>query len=56
MHVPILEAENLVKVFGESTALDGLSFRVAKGESLGLLGVNGAGKTTAMNLLLGLSY
>jgi len=53
--IPILEADNLVKTFGEHTALDGLSFKVAKGESLGLLGVNGAGKTTAMNLLLGLT-
>ena len=52
---PILEADRLVKVFGDSTALDGLSFTVAPGESLGLLGVNGAGKTTAMNLLLGLT-
>ncbi len=51
----ILEADRLVKVFGESTALDGLSFTVGQGESLGLLGVNGAGKTTAMNLLLGLT-
>lgn len=53
--VPILEADQLVKRFGKSTALDGLSFKVARGESLGLLGVNGAGKTTAMNLLLGLT-
>ena len=53
--IPILEADRLVKVFGELTALDGLSFAVAPGESLGLLGVNGAGKTTAMNLLLGLT-
>jgi ABC-2 type transport system ATP-binding protein len=52
---PILEADRLVKIFGSSTALDGLSFKVAEGESLGLLGVNGAGKTTAMNLLLGLT-
>lgn len=52
---PILEADCLVKTFGDFTALDGLSFKVAKGESLGLLGVNGAGKTTAMNLLLGLT-
>ena len=52
---PILQADRLVKVFGDSTALDGLSFTVAPGESLGLLGVNGAGKTTAMNLLLGLT-
>ncbi len=52
---PILEADRLVKTFGDFTALDGLSFAVAEGESLGLLGVNGAGKTTAMNLLLGLT-
>ncbi len=52
---PILEADKLVKTFGDFTALDGLSFKVGKGESLGLLGVNGAGKTTAMNLLLGLT-
>ncbi|MES2996766.1 MAG: ABC transporter ATP-binding protein [Verrucomicrobiota bacterium] len=51
----ILEAENLVKNFGDFTALAGLSFHLAEGESLGLLGVNGAGKTTAMNLLLGLT-
>ena len=52
---PILEADHLVKSYGDTTALDGLSFTVAAGESLGLLGVNGAGKTTAMNLLLGLT-
>lgn len=52
---PILEADRLVKQFGDFTALGGLSFQVAPGESLGLLGVNGAGKTTAMNLLLGLT-
>lgn len=51
---PILEADHLVKTFGSFTALAGLTFSVAEGESLGLLGVNGAGKTTAMNLLLGL--
>lgn len=52
---PILEADCLVKEFDGVTALDGLSFTIAEGESLGLLGVNGAGKTTAMNLLLGLT-
>lgn len=52
---PILQADNLVKIFGDFTALAGLSFAVAEGESLGLLGVNGAGKTTAINLLLGLT-
>lgn len=52
---PILEADRLVKRFDDFTALDGLGFRLEEGESLGLLGVNGAGKTTAMNLLLGLT-
>jgi len=52
---PILQADQLVKCYGEFTALDGLTFSLAPGESLGLLGVNGAGKTTAMNLLLGLT-
>lgn len=52
---PILEADRLAKTFGTFTALEALSFSVAEGESLGLLGVNGAGKTTAMNLLLGLT-
>lgn len=44
-----------MKTFGGHTALAGLSFQLGEGESLGLLGVNGAGKTTAMNLLLGLT-
>ena len=52
---PILQADKLVKTFGAFTALDGLSFTVGEGEALGLLGVNGAGKTTAMNLILGLT-
>lgn len=53
--VPVLEADGLVKRFGSFTALGGLTFTLGRGESLGLLGVNGAGKTTAMNLLLGLT-
>ncbi len=53
--MPILEADRLAKTFGSFTALEALSFTVGEGESLGLLGVNGAGKTTAMNLLLGLT-
>ncbi len=52
---PVLEAERLVKRFGSFTALGMLTFTLGRGESLGLLGVNGAGKTTAMNLLLGLT-
>jgi branched-chain amino acid transport system ATP-binding protein len=50
----ILEASNLVKRFGGFVALDGLNFHVAKGEILGLVGPNGSGKTTAINVISGL--
>lgn len=46
---------NLVKKFGNFTAVDNISFEVAKGEIFGFLGANGAGKTTAMRILCGLS-
>ena len=46
-----IKIENLTKKYGELTALDGLSLNVAQGEMLALLGVNGAGKTTAIKLL-----
>ena len=46
-----IKTENLTKKYGEITALDGLSLTVAQGEMLALLGVNGAGKTTAIKLL-----
>jgi len=45
--------ENLVKHYGPVRAVDGISFRVAKGEILGFLGPNGAGKTTTMRILTG---
>jgi drug efflux transport system ATP-binding protein len=55
---PALEATGLRKRFGEGhaavQALDGLSFRVARGELYGLVGADGAGKTTAMRALTGL--
>ncbi|MBL6448273.1 ABC transporter ATP-binding protein [Fulvivirga sp. 29W222] len=50
-----IEVENLTKKFGEFTAVDNISFKVAKGEIFGFLGANGAGKTTAMRMLTGLS-
>lgn len=50
----VLEARSLVKRFGSFTAVDRLDFEVRPGEVLGLLGVNGAGKTTAMSMALGL--
>ena len=49
-------ADSLTKVFGDFTAVDHISFEVAKGEIFGFLGANGAGKTTAMRMLSGLSF
>ena len=46
-----VEAEGLVKVFGEVKALDGLNFQVKNGEIYGLIGPNGAGKTTALRIV-----
>jgi ABC-2 type transport system ATP-binding protein len=47
----MIEVENLTKRYGRTTAVDGVSFRVQKGEILGFLGPNGAGKTTTMRVL-----
>lgn len=51
----ILEARELTREFDGVKALDRFSFKLRRGEVLGLLGANGAGKTTAMNCLLGLT-
>jgi branched-chain amino acid transport system ATP-binding protein len=51
---PIVNVSSLVKRFGGFYALDGLSFHVAPGEILGLVGPNGSGKTTAINVISGL--
>lgn len=48
-------ADQLTKRFGDFVAVDAISFEVAKGEIFGFLGANGAGKTTAMRMLSGLS-
>lgn len=50
-----IEIHNLTKKFGNFTAVDNISFTVGKGEIFGFLGANGAGKTTAMRILCGLS-
>ena len=50
----VLDVFGLVKRFGGFLALDGLSFHVAPGEILGLVGPNGSGKTTAINVISGL--
>jgi ABC-2 type transport system ATP-binding protein len=51
----IIEVKNLSKKFGSFTAVDNISFEVYKGEIFGFLGANGAGKTTAMKMLIGIS-
>ncbi len=50
-----IEVENLTKKFGSFTAVHAISFAVQSGEIFGFLGANGAGKTTAMRMLCGLS-
>lgn len=50
----MLEAIGLCKKYGEFVALKGLSFKVARGEVLGLIGENGAGKSTTLRILAGL--
>jgi ABC-2 type transport system ATP-binding protein len=50
-----IKVERLTKRFGDFTAVDAISFEVAAGEIFGFLGANGAGKTTAMRMLCGLS-
>lgn len=51
----VIVTENLTKKFGHFTAVDHISFEVNRGEIFGFLGANGAGKTTAMRMLCGLS-
>jgi ABC-2 type transport system ATP-binding protein len=52
---PIIKVENLVKKFGSFVANDHLTFEVQRGEIFGFLGANGAGKTTAIKILCGLT-
>ena len=51
---PLILAKNLCKEYGDTKALDHLSFELNAGEIVGLLGPNGAGKTTAIHIVLGL--
>lgn len=53
---PIISVRDLTKQFGSFTAVDHISFDVYRGEIFGFLGANGAGKTTAMRMLCGLSF
>lgn len=51
----VIEVEHLSKLFGDFAAVDQISFQVKAGEIFGFLGANGAGKTTAMKMLIGIS-
>lgn len=55
MSKQVIITEGLTKKFGDFTAVDNITFTVNKGEIFGFLGANGAGKTTAMRMLCGLS-
>ena len=55
MSNPAIELDGVVKRYGRTTALAGLSLAVGRGELVGLLGPNGAGKTTTIKLILGLA-
>lgn len=54
-HNKIISVSNLTKTFGDFTAVNNISLEVAKGEIFGFLGANGAGKTTAIKMLIGIS-
>jgi ABC-2 type transport system ATP-binding protein len=56
MNDTAITAKDLTKRFDSFTAVDSISFEVHKGEIFGFLGANGAGKTTAMRMLCGLSF
>jgi ABC-2 type transport system ATP-binding protein len=56
MSEKVIVCKDLTKKFGDFVAVDKLSFEVNKGEIFGFLGANGAGKTTAMRMLCGLSF
>lgn len=51
----VIEVNGLTKMFGDFTAVNAITFDVKKGEIFGFLGANGAGKTTAMKMLIGIS-
>ena len=49
----LLEVQNIVKTYGDVNAVNGISFKVEPGKIYGLLGKNGAGKSTTMNIMTG---
>ena len=56
MPEPVIEAENVAKKYGQVTALENISLSIAKGEVIGILGPNAAGKTTLVSIISGLRH
>jgi ABC-2 type transport system ATP-binding protein len=54
LNIPVIEANRLLKHYGDSVAVDGISFTIEAGSITGLLGGNGAGKTTTIGMMMGL--
>ncbi|WP_299392223.1 ABC transporter ATP-binding protein [uncultured Gelidibacter sp.] len=52
----VIQVEGLTKMFGDFAAVNSITFEVEKGEIFGFLGANGAGKTTAIKMLIGISH
>jgi ABC-2 type transport system ATP-binding protein len=52
----MIEAQALIKRYGDKTAVDELSFTVRPGQVTGFLGPNGAGKSTTMRMIIGLDW
>ena len=50
----MIELRNITKKFGETKAIDDISFKIERGEIVGFLGQNGAGKTTTMKIITGI--
>ncbi len=50
----VLSVQNLIKTYGDITAVDNVSFNVKKGDIMGLVGPNGAGKTTTIRIIMGI--
>mgnify|MGYP002782203987 FL=1 len=50
----VVEADSLIKIYGDHVAVNGVSLAVAQGSIYGVLGPNGAGKTTTLRMLLGI--
>ncbi|CAN0551762.1 unnamed protein product, partial [Laminaria digitata] len=54
LRTPAVKVEHLTKRFGQVSAVDDISFEIGRGSCVGLLGGNGAGKTTSIAMIMGL--